>query len=95
MENNENLKNKKQELKFIKKQINQLKPQFNIGKNQITTNLIDIILKYLKANKIVKIKSTNAKNKQELNEFASQISLKTSSKILEIKGFTFTLYLEE
>ena len=84
----------KEQLKEIKRIANEIKPQFNIGKNGITDTFIETIDKYLDAHHIVKIKSMIAKDKSEINETARIISNKTDSEILSKKGFTFVLYRE-
>jgi len=79
-------------LKQLKKSSNELKSIFSIGKSGITDTFIETIKNYLDANSIVKIKSNTATSRDELKKEAEIISKKTGSIIIDIKGFTFTIY---
>jgi RNA-binding protein len=82
----------KTELKELKKQANTLKPEFNLGKNGITTSFVDTIDKYLEVHNIVKIKVLIAIDKDGVKYYADEISKTTESEIIDRKGFTFTIY---
>lgn len=82
----------KKDLKELKKIANDIKPQINIGKNKITENLIKSIDEYLDAHELVKIKSLSAIDKEEVKKQAEEIANATESDIIDMKGFTFTLY---
>jgi len=84
----------KQKLKELKKQANPLKNTFNIGKTGITTNFIKQINEYFKTHEIIKIKILNVEEKSQTLESAKIVSQKTNSIIVEVKGFTFTIYRE-
>lgn len=77
---------------MLKRMANELKPQFNLGKNGITKTFIETVDKYLKAHEIVKIKSTVAESKDALKYYAEEVAKETNSEIVEIKGYTFVLY---
>jgi len=69
-----------------------LEATIRVGKNGITSNLIEEIKKQLKKRKIVKVKMLTSfvkiKNKKEA---AKEIALKTNSKIADMTGFVFVL----
>lgn len=79
-------------IKELKKEANSLKYQFNLGKNGINKTFIDSISKYLEAHEIVKIKSSLAEDKESLKYYAEEVARETESEIVEVKGYTFTLY---
>ena len=81
-----------EEIKEAKKIANELKPQFNIGKNKVTDTLIESIDQYLDAHQIVKIKVLSAISKDEVKEIAEQIANATDSEIVQKVGFTFVLF---
>jgi RNA-binding protein len=78
--------------KELKKIANELKPQFNIGKNGIGEGFIESIDNFLEAHNIVKIKVMVAKDKDELENYASNIAEKTESEVIDKRGFTFVLF---
>ena len=74
---------------------NELKPQFNIGKDGIKPGTIETIDNYLEAHKVVKIKSLQVYDKRSLSDQAEEIAKMTEANVAAIKGFTFVLYREE
>lgn len=80
--------------KELSKIANEIKPEFNIGKQGLSESFCESVDKYLEAHLIVKIKATIATNKDELKDLAEKLRLKTDSEITAIKGFTFVLYRE-
>lgn len=83
---------KREKLKDIKKKVNELKPEFNLGKNGVSDTFLDSIKKYLDVHNLVKIKCLIATNKDDVINFANEVSLKTESILIDKKGFTFSLY---
>jgi len=81
--------------KKFKSQSKNLKPFAIIGKSGINNNIIESILKNLKANKLTKIKLLKSyvdsvpENKKEL---AKQIAEKTNSEIIDQIGQIIVLY---
>jgi len=69
-----------------------LEATIRIGKNGITSSLIEEIKKQLKKRKIVKVKMLTSfvkiKNKKEA---AKEIALKTNADIVNMTGFVFVL----
>jgi len=84
----------KETLKRLKKISNSLKPQFNIGKSGLGSKIIENIDRYLEVHNVVKIKCLTTRDKTETEYFAKEIAKETKSYLLEIKGFTFTLFRE-
>ena len=79
-------------MKEIRKMASELKPEFNLGKNGITSTFIDTVFKFLKAHEIVKIKVLTATSKDEIEYYSSEIAKETDSIIVNKIGYTFTLY---
>lgn len=77
--------------KELKQVINELKPQFNLGKSGMTPTFIDTVDKYIEAHRLVKIKVLAAVDKEEVKYYANELSKETDSEVVEVKGFTFTL----
>ncbi len=82
----------KHDLKQIKKAANEIKPMFNLGKAGLTDTFIETIDKYLDAHSIVKIKVLVAEDKDGAKYYAEEIAKKIEADIVDLKGFTFTLY---
>lgn len=85
---------KKEQIKALKKISNELKAQFNLGKNGITDTFIETIDKYLKAHEIVKVKASLAANKSDIKTYSEDIAKQTNSQVVDLKGYTFVLYRE-
>ncbi|MCA9496332.1 MAG: YhbY family RNA-binding protein [Nanoarchaeota archaeon] len=81
--------------KELKKMANGIKPEFSLGKQGISDNFIDSVNKYLKVHNLVKIKCLIATDKENLQYFADEVSKQTQAELIEMKGFTFTIYKEE
>ncbi len=81
--------------KELKKKANAISSMISIGKSGITDTFIKSVDNYLKANKIVKIKCQTAVGRDEVVKFADEVSSKTNSNVVDVKGFTFTIYREE
>ncbi|MFW5891320.1 MAG: YhbY family RNA-binding protein [bacterium] len=73
-----------------------ISPILWIGKKGITDSVIDELKKLLKKKKLVKIKLLRSfieeNNKKEV---AKNLAIKTDSMIINVVGFTITLYKEE
>jgi len=82
------------DLKEAKKISSTLKPQFNIGKNNVTETVERTIDEYLTAHNIVKIKASIAADKGDLKRIAGDVSSKLKAVLVDVRGFTFTLYRE-
>ena len=78
--------------KELKKAASNIKAQINIGKQGITSNLIESVDQYLEAHQMIKIKSFTALDKESLKAQAKEIAEETDSEIIDIKGHTFVLY---
>ena len=74
---------------------NGIKPEFNLGKQGITDNFIDSLNKYLKVHNLVKIKCLIATDKDNLKYFADEVTKQAEAELIEMKGFTFTIYKKE
>lgn len=80
--------------KELKRIANELRPEFNIGKNGITQTFVDSIKKYLEAHEIVKIKVSVAEDKNAMLFYSGELAKETDSEVVEIKGRTFVLIKE-
>lgn len=81
--------------KEAKKLAQEIKVEFNLGKNGITDTFLASVDKFLKAHSIVKIKCSLAANKDELAYFAGEVSKQLSAELVEKKGYTFTIFKEK
>ena len=70
-----------------------LKPIYQIGKDGITTNLIDGLNKALKAHELIKI-SVLKNVSSPLKEIAYDITSATKSELIQIIGRNIVLYKE-
>ena len=82
----------KKKIVELKKLSNELKPLFIIGKGNIKENLIISIQDYLNSHELVKIKVLTANNKDELKTIVNEVSSKLSAIVIDIRGYTFTLF---
>lgn len=80
------------DLKELKKVANELKPQFNLGKNGLTDTFIETVDKFLEAHGIVKIKVLAAEDKEGVKVIAEELAEALDADIIDKKGFTFVLY---
>lgn len=78
--------------KNLKKVANELKPQFNLGKNGLTDTFIETVDKFLEAHGIVKIKVLAAEDKNGVKEIAEELAEALTADVIDKKGFTFVLY---
>ncbi len=78
--------------KNLKKVANDLKPQFNLGKNGLTDTFIETIDKFLEAHGIVKIKVLGAEDREGVKVIAEKLAEALTADIIDKKGFTFVLY---
>ncbi len=78
--------------KNLKKVANDLKPQFNLGKNGLTDTFIETIDKFLEAHGIVKIKVLGAEDREGVKVIAEELAEALTADIIDKKGFTFVLY---
>jgi len=89
---------------MIKKELlaqsNSLKPIVHIGKSGLTDSVLDEIKKHLKKRKLIKIKCLSfyldnlgeVSNKEKVRMVAQSLSDKLNAEIIQVVGFTFTLY---
>ncbi|MFX1256278.1 MAG: YhbY family RNA-binding protein [Promethearchaeota archaeon] len=67
-------------------------PHIILGKKGITNELINHINTLIKRYKILKIKALKSiANKSNIKKIANEISEKTNSYLLDIRGFTFII----
>ncbi len=67
-------------------------PHVFLGKNGITEEFINHILKLIKRYKIIKIKALKSiATKSNIKELANQIAVDTNSFLLDIRGKTFII----
>ena len=67
-------------------------PHAILGKNGITDDFIDHILKLLKRYKIIKIKALKTiATKSNIKQIANQVSKATNSHLLDVRGKTFII----
>ncbi len=78
--------------KNLKKVANDLKPQFNLGKNGLTDTFIETVDKFLEAHGIVKIKVLGAEDKEGVKVIAEELAEALTADVIDKKGFTFVLY---
>lgn len=83
----------KDKLYSLKSEANSLNPILNIGKNGVSDSLIEELKKHIKANRLVKVKVLkSAEEEKNLKEIAEELTEKTKSTLIEIKGRTLVLY---
>ena len=94
--NNEKNKIKKNRMNKIFQRSGAIKPKIWIGKDGITSSLIELVSRQLKIDKLVKIKvQRNLSKDTKIEEMALLIAGDTNSNIVDIRGRTFTLYKDE
>jgi putative YhbY family RNA-binding protein len=77
----------------IKHELSNEKPTIWIGKENITTQIIDETDKQLKTREMVKIRILNTALKEEkAKNIASKVAQQTNSVLIEVRGHTFMLY---
>ena len=87
--------------KELSSQANNLKPIIQIGKSGLSDSIKEEIKKHLKKRKLIKIKCLSyfldsfedgLTRKEKMKEIAQQISEQFGAELIQIRGFTFTIY---
>jgi RNA-binding protein len=83
----------KKAIRELKRRSVEQEPTVWVGKNGVTEALLGQISRQLEANEIVKVKvhRTSLEDKETF-ELADRIADKTASKIIDVRGRTFTIY---
>ncbi len=93
---NEKNKVKKNRMKKIFQRSGAIKPKIWIGKEGITSTLIELVSRQLKIDKLVKIKvQKNLSKDSKIEKMALLIAKDTNSNLVDVRGRTFTLYKDE
>lgn len=83
----------KRKLSDLKHEASQLSPLISVGKNGITETLIEELIYQLKQHKLVKIKiHKSALNNEDKNTLAEELSIRTGSQLIEMRGNNVVLY---
>jgi len=79
--------------RFVKRALSKERPTILIGKSGASDEILKEIGKQLDKNKMVKIKVLKTGLAGcEIRQLASEISIKSESSLVEVKGHTFMLY---
>ena len=81
-------KNQKKQLKSL---ANQLTIRYQVGKNEITENLLNMLNKALDAHELIKIDVMQAVN-DHLQEITLDLSSKLNAEVVQVIGNTIVLY---
>ncbi|MGI6734983.1 MAG: RNA-binding protein YhbY [Tenericutes bacterium ADurb.Bin239] len=81
----------KKEMRYLRGLSNQLKAQYQLGKNEITDTFLDLLEKALVAKEILKVHVLKSVNK-EVTSLALSVAASLNATVVETKGRTFTLY---
>lgn len=93
---NEKNKVKKNRMKKIFQRSGAIKPKIWIGKEGITSTLIELVSRQLEIDKLVKIKiQRNLSKDSKIEKMALLIARDTNSNLVDVRGRTFTLYKDE
>ena len=93
---NEKNKVKKNRMKKIFQRSGAIKPKIWIGKEGITSTLIELVSRQLEIDKLVKIKiQRNFSKDSKIEKMALLIARDTNSNLVDVRGRTFTLYKDE
>jgi RNA-binding protein len=84
------LLNNKQ-IKYLKSLAVNIQPKYQIGKNEVTDNTLDLFDKALTKNELIKV-SVNTSVKEEKVEFANKIAEALNCEIVQIVGNNITLF---
>jgi RNA-binding protein len=88
-------KREKNKMSQIFKKSGIIKPKIWIGKDGVNLRHVEQINRRLKTDKLVKIKVQKAiSENEEIEKMAKKIIKETNSKLIDIRGRTFTLYKE-
>jgi RNA-binding protein len=83
----------KRKLSDLKHEASQLSPLISVGKNGITEPLIEELIYQLKQHKLVKVKiHKTALNNEDKQTFAEELSIRTGSELIEMRGSNVVLY---
>lgn len=83
----------KKKMRELKRRSVESEPTVWVGKNGVTDALLGQIKRQLEANEIIKVKvhRTSLEDK-EMVELAGKIADETASKVIDVRGRTFTIY---
>ncbi len=81
----------KSQIKFLKSLSNTIENKYQIGKNEITESLVDMLSKALDKYELIKI-NINQSVKELKNEFANDLSNTLHAEIIQIIGNVIVLY---
>ena len=83
----------KKKMKELKRQSAEQEPTVWVGRNGVTNALLGQISTQLKAREMIKVKVHKTSLEQtELKHIADKIADETRSKIVDVRGRTFTVY---
>lgn len=83
----------KKKMKQLKRQSAEREPTVWVGRNGVTKPLLGQISTQLKAKEMIKVKVHKTSLEQtELKQIADKIADETRSKIVDVRGRTFTVY---
>ncbi|MFP4118978.1 MAG: YhbY family RNA-binding protein [Candidatus Woesearchaeota archaeon] len=81
--------------KQLKVQSRELKPFTNVGKSGVSENTIMQLERHLKAHKLSKIRVLPTyldETGKDIKEVAEELSVKTRSKVVDVRGQTISFY---
>ncbi|MBT8171374.1 YhbY family RNA-binding protein [Candidatus Bathyarchaeota archaeon] len=77
----------------LKSALNVEKPTIHIGKEGITTKIINEVIKQLDAREVIKVKILKtALQQKEAKNIAASIAEQTESELVDVRGHTFLLF---
>jgi RNA-binding protein len=77
----------------IKSALNTEKPTIHIGKDGVTSQIVNEVAKQLDAREMIKVKILKtALQEKEATEIATTIAEKTESELVDLRGHTFLLF---
>ena len=83
----------KKKMKELKRRSVESEPTVWVGKNGITDALLNQISRQLEANEMVKVKvHRTSLEDEEIVGLADKIADETASKVVDVRGRTFTIY---
>jgi RNA-binding protein len=83
----------KRKLSDLKHEGSQLSPLISVGKNGITETLVEELIYQLKQHKLVKVKiQKTALNNEDKKTLAEELSIRTGSQLIEMRGSNAVLY---
>lgn len=81
----------KPQLKFLRKECNQLKALYQIGKNELSDTNVSLLVNGLKAKELIKVQVLQSVE-EDIEELALKVAVKTNADLVETKGRTFVLF---